>query len=110
MAAYAATLASDQQSVITRYRDAVDQDRALHAALARQRAVVLATSRRLSADRAAAATQQAALRRVLSGVKGELAVAVTQAQDQQMAVQEAEEKAILANAHQLPQKLTPAKM
>ena len=100
--AYAEVVAERQQTALSNYGHALVRDTALFSELSEQRASVRAATRQLSADRAAAATQQSSLRVTLAGVKGDLALAVAEVQRQQEAVQAAEEKALLESTGQLP--------
>jgi cell wall-associated NlpC family hydrolase len=100
--AYAEVVAERQQMALSNYGRALVRDKALFSELSEQRASVRAATRQLSADRAAAATQQSSLRVTLAGVKGDLALAVAEVQTQQEAVQAAEEKALLESTGQLP--------
>ena len=100
--AYAEAVAEHQQMALSDYRHALTKDTALFSELSEQRASVRAATRQLSADRAAASRQQTSLRVTLSGVKGDLALAVADVEKQQAAVQAAEEKALLESIRQLP--------
>lgn len=106
LATYAEAVADAEQSAMAQYQAALHHDQDLASALARRRAQGKAVSRQLQVDRVAAAAQQAALRRALSGAKGAVAVDLVQVQDEQMAEQQAEEKAILASEGQLPAGVT----
>ncbi len=102
VAGYEAALGRQMQVAIDGYTAALAREQASVAVLASQRRLVELSAKRLSADRSAAARQQAVLKATLKEVRGELAVAVAIVRRQQQVAQIAEEKAMLASAHQLP--------